>query len=62
MPRVCDSLTHPDRQQWTSCEVSWITGYSLTKFVIDVKKQGKVVIVLAQVRCYHDLIRAVVPY
>lgn len=40
-----------DRQQWTSCDVSWITGYSLTKFVIDVKNPGMVVIVLSQVRC-----------
>ncbi|KAJ4387788.1 hypothetical protein N0V93_008390 [Gnomoniopsis smithogilvyi] len=35
-------------QQWASCEVAWLTGYSRTKFVVDVKKAGTVVLVLAQ--------------
>lgn len=36
-------------QQWTSCDVAWLMGYSRTKFVVDVKKKGTVVLVLAQV-------------
>lgn len=36
-------------QQWNSCDVSWFTGYLRTKFVVDVKKAGTVVFVLAQV-------------
>lgn len=36
-------------QQWTSCSVSWITGYLRTKFIVDVKKAGMFVIVMAQV-------------
>lgn len=36
-------------QQWTSCEVAWLTGYSRTKFVVDVKQAGTIVLVLAQV-------------
>lgn len=39
-------------QQWNSCDVSWFTGYLRTKFVVDVKTAGTVVIVLAQV-CAH---------
>lgn len=39
-------------QQWNSCDVSWFTGYLRTKFVVDVKKAGTAVIVLAQV-CMH---------
>ncbi|KAK2614654.1 hypothetical protein N8I77_001460 [Diaporthe amygdali] len=35
-------------QQWASCSVSWVTGYLRTKFLLDVKKAGMVVIVLAQ--------------
>ncbi|CAJ2505545.1 Uu.00g129390.m01.CDS01 [Anthostomella pinea] len=35
-------------QQWTSTNVSWLTGYLQTKFVIEVKKAGVVVIVLTQ--------------
>lgn len=40
-------------QQWTSCEVAWLTGYSRTKFVVDVKEAGTIVIVLAQVSQIH---------
>ena len=36
-------------QQWTSANISWITGYLKTKFQIIVKKSGLVVIVLTQV-------------
>lgn len=36
-------------QQWASCSVSWVTGYLRTKFVLDVKKAGMVVIVMGQV-------------
>ncbi|KAK8872780.1 calpain family cysteine protease [Apiospora arundinis] len=35
-------------QQWTSANVSWITGYLQTKFEITVAKGGLVVIVLTQ--------------
>ncbi|KAK7908535.1 hypothetical protein PG985_015838 [Apiospora marii] len=35
-------------QQWTSANVSWITGYLQTKFEITVAKDGVVVIVLTQ--------------
>ncbi|KAJ9138629.1 Cysteine proteinase [Pleurostoma richardsiae] len=34
--------------QWTGVNVSWVTGYLQTKFVIEVKKAGMVVIVLTQ--------------
>lgn len=37
-------------QQWTSVNVSWVSGYLTTKFVIEVKKEGRVVLVLSQVR------------
>jgi hypothetical protein len=40
-------------QQWTSVHVSWVSGYLTTKFVIDVKKAGTVVVVLSQV-CFLD--------
>ncbi|KAK3683453.1 hypothetical protein B0T22DRAFT_483314 [Podospora appendiculata] len=33
---------------WTSVNVGWVSGYLNTKFIIDVKKAGTVVIVLAQ--------------
>jgi hypothetical protein len=36
-------------QQWTSVHVSYVSGYLTTKFVIDVKKSGTVVLVLSQV-------------
>jgi Calpain family cysteine protease len=36
-------------QQWASANISWVSGYLTTKFVIEVKKSGTVVIVLAQV-------------
>jgi hypothetical protein len=36
-------------QQWASCSVSWVTGYLRTKFILDVKKAGMFVIVMAQV-------------
>ncbi|KAK3314617.1 hypothetical protein B0H66DRAFT_481253 [Apodospora peruviana] len=35
-------------QQWASVNVGWIAGYLNTKFVIDVKQAGTVVIVMAQ--------------
>jgi hypothetical protein len=37
-------------QQWTSVFVSYVSGYLKTKFVIEVKKAGTVVIVLSQVK------------
>jgi hypothetical protein len=37
-------------QQWTSVHVSWVIGYLKTKFVVEVKKEGPVVVVLRQVR------------
>ncbi|KAK1980520.1 calpain family cysteine protease [Colletotrichum cereale] len=42
-------------QQWTSANISWVTGYLQTKFVVEVKKSGMVVIVLTQLddRYYH---------
>jgi hypothetical protein len=36
-------------QQWTSVHVSYVSGYLTTKFLIEVKKAGTVVIVLSQV-------------
>jgi hypothetical protein len=36
-------------QQWTSIAVSYVSGYLTTKFIIDVKKPGTVVLVLSQV-------------
>ncbi|KAK4166203.1 cysteine proteinase [Cladorrhinum sp. PSN259] len=35
-------------QQWTSLNVGWVVGYLNTKFIIEVKKAGTVVIVLSQ--------------
>ncbi|KAK2055780.1 calpain family cysteine protease [Colletotrichum caudatum] len=42
-------------QQWTSANISWVTGYLQTKFVVEVKKSGMVVIVLTQLddRYFH---------
>jgi hypothetical protein len=37
-------------QQWTSVAVSYVSGYLTTKFVIELKQAGTVVIVLSQVR------------
>lgn len=37
-------------QLWTSINVSWITGYINTKFVIEVKEASPVVFVLSKVR------------
>ncbi len=37
-------------QQWTSVNVSWVSGYLMTKFVIEIQEAGTVVIVLSQVR------------
>jgi hypothetical protein len=37
-------------QQWTSVNVSWVTGYLNTKFSVEIKKPGPVVFVLSQVR------------
>ncbi|KAM5358030.1 hypothetical protein ACJZ2D_015669 [Fusarium nematophilum] len=44
-------------QQWTSVSVSWLTGYLKKKFVIEVKEEGMVVIVLSQLddRYFTDL-------
>jgi hypothetical protein len=36
-------------QQWTSVSISWLTGYLKKKFIIEVKEEGMVVIVLSQV-------------
>lgn len=36
-------------QQWTSVSTSWLTGYLKKKFIIEVKEEGMVVIVLSQV-------------
>lgn len=36
-------------QQWTSVNVSWVSGYLTTKFILDIKQSGTVVIVLSQV-------------
>lgn len=36
-------------QQWTSVNVSWVTGYLTTKFVVEIKKGGPTVFVLSQV-------------
>lgn len=36
-------------QQWTSVNISWLTGYLQTKFLLEIKKSGKAVIVLTQV-------------
>ena len=35
-------------QQWTSIKVSWVAGYLKTKFIIEVKEEGRIVIVLSQ--------------
>ncbi|KAK4222485.1 cysteine proteinase [Podospora fimiseda] len=35
-------------QQWTSLNVGWVVGYLNTKFIIEVKKGGTVVVVLSQ--------------
>lgn len=42
-------------QQWTSANVSWVTGFLQTKFVVEVKKSGMVVFVLTQLddRYFH---------
>ena len=37
-------------QQWTSVNISWVTGYLNTKFSVEIKKPGPVVFVLSQVR------------
>jgi hypothetical protein len=37
-------------QTWTRVQVSWVTGYQKSKFVIKVPETGPVVIVLSQVR------------
>lgn len=36
-------------QQWTSINISWVTGYMQTKFLVEIKKGGPVVLVLTQV-------------
>jgi hypothetical protein len=36
-------------QQWLSVNISWLTGYLKKKFVVEVKEEGMVVIVLSQV-------------
>ncbi|KAF2839451.1 cysteine proteinase, partial [Patellaria atrata CBS 101060] len=35
-------------QEWTSVNVSWVSGYLNTKFIVEVKKGGQFVIVLSQ--------------
>lgn len=35
-------------QQWTSVNIGWVSGYLNTKFLVEVKKPGKVVFVLTQ--------------
>ncbi|KAM0430598.1 hypothetical protein ACHAPT_005950 [Fusarium lateritium] len=35
-------------QQWTSVSVPWLTGYLKKKFIVEVKEEGTVVIVLSQ--------------
>lgn len=44
-------------QQWTSIRVSWLTGYLKKRFIIEVKEEGMVVIVLSQLddRYFRDL-------
>ncbi|KAK2682412.1 hypothetical protein RAB80_000358 [Fusarium oxysporum f. sp. vasinfectum] len=44
-------------QQWTSVSISWLTGYLKKKFIIEVKEEGMVVIVLSQLdeRYFKDL-------
>ncbi|KAJ4261603.1 hypothetical protein NW762_007034 [Fusarium torreyae] len=44
-------------QQWTSVSISWLTGYLKKKFIIEVKEEGRVVIVLSQLddRYFSDL-------
>jgi hypothetical protein len=37
-------------QQWTSVNISWVTGYLNTKFLVEIKKPGPVIFVLSQVR------------
>jgi hypothetical protein len=37
-------------QTWTSVSVAWMTGYLNTKFLVEIKKAGPTVFVLAQVR------------
>ncbi|KAM7204840.1 putative calpain family cysteine protease [Rhypophila sp. PSN 637] len=56
MLRVCDHIYRTRLfdekwtvvQQWTSIRVGWIAGYHNTKFVLEVKKAGMVVVVLTQ--------------
>lgn len=40
-------------QQWTSVNVSWVTGYLQSKFKVKVNKDGLVVVVLSQVSRNH---------
>jgi hypothetical protein len=35
-------------QQWTVVHISWVHGYLKTKFIIEIKKEGRVVVVLSQ--------------
>jgi hypothetical protein len=42
-------------QQWTSVNVGWVSGYLNSKFLVEIKKAGMVVIVLTQVRIYISL-------
>ena len=39
-------------QQWTSINVSWISGYINTKFVVEVTKTGLYVFVLSKVSLF----------
>src|SRR5947207_12678033 len=45
-------------QQWTALHVSWLSGYSMTKFVVEIKKEGPVVVVLRQVSTGSCSVRA----
>jgi hypothetical protein len=38
-------------QEWTSVNVSWVTGYLQKKFIVTLKEPSTVVFVLSQVRC-----------
>ncbi|KAI5458137.1 hypothetical protein BGZ63DRAFT_407440 [Mariannaea sp. PMI_226] len=44
-------------QQWTSIKVSWLSGYLRKKFIVEIKEEGMVVIVLSQLdsRYFRDL-------
>lgn len=41
-------------QQWAPIHVPWISGYLKTKFLIHIKKEGPIVVVLSQVSYYVE--------